>query len=926
MRFKMIGYLLLALLMHTSILAQIIVTDPDFPLAENAVVITYNTAEGNAALAGFTGDIYAHTGVITNLSASGSDWKYTIAGWRENTDKAKLIPIGNGLYKINISPSIREFYGVPVGETILKMAFVFNDGAGGTREGKTSTGGDIFVDVYEAGLNVSFELPISDALLVELNDQIVIKANSTGADSVALYVNDKWYTSVITEDVLDATITVSQSGKSWVKTIAYANNAVDRIQDSFYYFVRPTQVTEDLPAGILDGINYINDNTVILCLYAPYKSDVFAIGDFSDWELNENVYMKKTPDGLRYWIQLNNLTAGQAYIYQYLIDGEDRFADIYADQVSDPWNDKWIEEETYPNLPEYPILKTTGVASVFTTGQTEYNWQVENFQKPKITDLVIYETLVRDITDKHSYQSLIDTIGYFKNLGINAIELMPVNEFEGNESWGYNPAFYFAPDKYYGTKDDLKEFIDVCHQNGMAVIIDMVLNHSYGSNPMVHMYWDNANDRPAANNPWFNTVSPNTEYHWGYDFNHESKDTKAFVDRVNKYWIDNYKVDGFRFDFTKGFTNTSGNGWAYDASRIAILKRMANKIWETDPENYVILEHFADNSEEKELANNGLMLWGNMNGSFKEAHMGYTASGNSNIDWASYQKRGWNNPNLVVYMESHDEERQMVFTNTWGNNDGANYDITEESIGLERMKLGFLFDFMIPGPKMLWQFEELGYDISIDYNGRVGNKPPVWSYQFVTNNKSLHDFVAKTSILKTKLDVFETTDFNLDVNNALKRVKLNSSILNAVALGNFGVVSGNIVGSFPHAGTWYEYYSGSTLVVTDVNMTINLAAGAYKLYTDAVITDDYLTGIHSPIELSADFQLFPNPANDQITIEVPKETKVLEWKIFSLQGKEVLAGKLNNQESISILSLSSGIYICQIITENGNYRKKLIKQ
>jgi hypothetical protein len=920
---------LLALGIYTGVNAQIIVTDPDFPTAENSVVITYNTAEGNGGLDGFTGDIYAHTGVITDLSTSPSDWKYVIAGWTENTTKAKLTPIGEGLYELTISPSIREFYGVPAGETIQQMAFVFRN-SDGSKQGKTASGGDIYIDVYEAGLNVSFELPTADALLVDLNDQIVVKANSTGADSVALFVNDEWFTSEITLDVLDATITASQSGKSWVKTIAYANNGVDRIQDSFYYFVRPTQVIETLPAGIQDGINYIDDNTVILCLYAPFKSDVFAVGDFSDWELNEEVYMKKTPDGLRYWIQLDNLTAGKPYIYQYLIDGTDKFADIYADQVSDPWNDKWIEDVTYPNLPDYPEGETEGVASVFTTAQTDYSWQIDNFEKPKITDLVIYETLVRDITNAHTYQALIDTISYFKNLGINAIELMPVNEFEGNESWGYNPAFYFAPDKYYGTKDDLKEFIDICHQNGMAVIIDMVLNHSYGSNPMVHMYYDDANDRPAANNPWFNVASPNTAYSWGYDFNHESEDTRSFVDRVNKYWVDEYKVDGFRYDFTKGFTNTTGDGWAYDASRINILKRMADKVWENDPETYVILEHFADNNEEKVLANYGMMIWGNMNGSFKEAHMGYTDSGKSNIDWASYQKRGWNNPNIVVYMESHDEERQMVYTNTWGNNDGGSYDIKDESIGLERMKLGFLFDFMIPGPKMIWQFEELGYDISIDYSGRVGNKPPKWEYQSDTRRYALKTFVGEMAQLKTELDVFETTNYNLDVYNALKRVKLNSTELNIVALGNFDVVSGNSVASFQHTGTWYDYFNGTTIEVTDVNMTIPLNAGEYRLYSDSEISlDDVGTGIESPVLLESHFQIFPNPTDNLLYIVASNSAQVLEWKIYSLQGKKVMDGSWNAeqmQEQVDVSSLKAGIYIYEILTTEGKYQEKLIKQ
>jgi 1,4-alpha-glucan branching enzyme len=170
---------------------------------------------------------------------------------------------------------------------------------------------------------------------------------------------------------------------------------------------------------------------------------------------------------------------------------------------------------------DYPVGKADGIVSVFQTAQTPYEWQVEEFVKPLKQDLIIYELLVRDFVSARNYQTLIDTINYLKNLGINAIELMPVSEFEGNSSWGYNPSFYFAPDKYYGTKNDLKEFIDVCHQNGMAVILDMVLNHSYGQSPLVQLYFDgSAGDygQPTPLNPWYNETSPNQSLLLGFRF------------------------------------------------------------------------------------------------------------------------------------------------------------------------------------------------------------------------------------------------------------------------------------------------------------------------------------------------------------------------------------------------------------------------
>ena len=130
---------------------------------------------------------------------------------------------------------------------------------------------------------------------------------------------------------------------------------------------------------------------------------------------------------------------------------------------------------------------------------------------------MIYELMLRDFLQDHSYTSLIDTLDYFERLGINAIELMPIQEFEGNQSWGYNPSFHMAVDKYYGTRDQLRTFIDSAHARGIAVILDVVFNHAFSQSPLAQLYWDEANFRPAANNPWLN-VTARHPFNVGYDF------------------------------------------------------------------------------------------------------------------------------------------------------------------------------------------------------------------------------------------------------------------------------------------------------------------------------------------------------------------------------------------------------------------------
>jgi 1,4-alpha-glucan branching enzyme len=192
---------------------------------------------------------------------------------------------------------------------------------------------------------------------------------------------------------------------------------------------------------------------------------------------------------------------------------------------------QYISASTYPNLKAYPTGKTSGIVSLLQTAKPVFNWQTTNFTRPDKRNLVIYELLIRDFVATQNFQTVKDTLSYLKRLGVNAIEIMPFNEFEGNDSWGYNPSFYFAPDKAYGTETAVRQFVDECHRQGIAVIMDMVLNHSFGSSPMVQLYWDAANNQPAANSPWFNQVATHP-FNVGYDFNHEAQATKDFVDRV----------------------------------------------------------------------------------------------------------------------------------------------------------------------------------------------------------------------------------------------------------------------------------------------------------------------------------------------------------------------------------------------------------
>ncbi|NJD23089.1 MAG: T9SS type A sorting domain-containing protein [Melioribacter sp.] len=962
--------LIFLFLLTISLAAQTVVTTiPTFPTQTDQITITFDVTyanpSGKTPLGGYFGSVYAHTGVtlVTN-NGTPQRWQKVKGNWGDNTVQPQLTNTGSNKYQIVINNPRTFFQVTDASQKITELCFVLR-----SSDGSKQTE-DIFVPLYSSGIsiifntptvNVSFGDPLRSPVFVSEGGNVPISISiaevGTKIKSVKLFVNaDPNPKAQSITNSLNYTFNASEysGGKNEVKVVA-TDTANVKDSSTFVIMRNPTIKNLAPPQGTIQGINYGSDPTkVTLALYAPQKSFIYVIGEFgnSDWKVDTTYLLNKyipnsaKPDSIIWWTTISNLTAGQEYAYQYLIDGNLRVFDPYIDKILDPSNDSGIPSSVYPNLKSYPANKTDNIVGVLQTGQSSYNWKVAAFNRPSKEKLVIYEMLVRDFVSTHSYKTLIDTLSYFKKLGVNAIELMPISEFDGNDSWGYNPMTYFAPDKYYGTKTDLKAFIDACHQNGIAVIQDIVLNHAYNNNSMARMYWDNGH--PAANNPWFNVQSnfANPDAHWGNDFNHESKATQYFVDRVLQYWLTEFKIDGFRFDFTKGFGNTYKPlsdiwGSIYDPVRISLLKRMVDKIWSYDPTAIMIFEHLAENREDQELAQYGILMWGNMNYSYNEATMGYVNT--SNFNGISYQQRGWSVPNLVGYMESHDEERLMYKNKTYGNSSQAPaYDIKNLSTALNRIKLAATFFITVPGPKMIWQFGELGYDISIDYNGRLGKKPIPWSdglnYYSDTDRKSLFNVFAALIRLKKNYPAFSSTDFSLATSVGLKRIKINHSSMNVVIVGNFDVSTGSLVTDFQSTGKWYEFFSGDSLDVTDVGMQITLQPGEYRLYTSKKIpkASDIITNVTDQNTIPTQFKLeqnYPNPFNPSTVISYQLTTgSLVTLKVYDLLGREVAtlvnefqqAGIYNSQFSIHNSQLSSGVYFYRLQAGDFVQTKKML--
>lgn len=839
----------------TAVEAQLLTWSPSFiKETDSNVEIIADATKGNQGLLNHTPttDVYVHIGVITNLSTGPNNWKYVPAfsTWGTTNSQIQATNISANKWKFTIPGNLRSFFGITnASEKILKIAILFRSGSGAKKLANTD-GTDMYVPVYEPGLFSRIDrpyrepkyIPTAEPMTVNAGDAVTIHGVSSEVANLRILFNGSQAAIAANVSTISTSIN-AVSGDNQV--IVEASNVNGIKYDTLNFFINTPVNVANQPAGTVDGINYLPGNTsATFVLYAPNKTRAAVIGDFNNWIQTSSSQMNRTPDGNRYWITITGLTPGTEYAYQYLVDGTIRIADPYAEKILDPSNDQYISSTTYPSLKPYPSGQS-GIVSVLQTQAPGYTWTSGTFAKPDQRNIRIYELLLRDFIATHDWQTLKDTLGYFKRLGINAIEIMPFNEFEGNNSWGYNPSFYFAPDKYYGTKNSLKQFIDICHQNGIAVIMDIVLNHTYGSSPLAQLYWDAANNRPAANNPWYNTVTPHAFDFGGQDFNHESQATKSFFNRVLQHWVTEYRIDGYRFDFSKGLTNKPSTNdaqfSAYDATRVAIITGYANAVRAADPNAYIILEHFTENAEEMDFAtNHNMLIWGNLNYNFHEATKGVLA--NSNFQWGIHVNRGYTVPHLVTYMESHDEER-LMYLNINEGVVGATHNTRDLNTALKRMEMAAAFWAMIPGPKMMWQFGELGYDKSINTceNGTINNscrtspKPILWNYQANANRAALQTAYAKLFALRNHADylpTFITNGVAYDLSGAFKWLRVSSGSLRICVIGNFDVqpVTGSFSFQFP--GTWYSYLTGGTFNATGSMQTITLQPGEFHVYLD----------------------------------------------------------------------------------------------
>ena len=359
--------------------AQLLSTDIAFPTDASTIVVTVDANKGNKGLLNHTAsDVYVHTGVITNLSTGPTNWRYVKFNQNFNQPNAALqaTSIGGNKWQFTIA-NIRAFYGVPAGETILRVSILFRSGNGQLKQAN-SDGSDMYIQVYPANeFALKFTSPAMQPTYNPIPEPVAtaalpfnvpVTAVSSKNANLTIRFNGNQIGTAAAAQTVSGTANVTANCDQQITAEANDNGTIKR--DTINFFVAPaTYPTGARPAGRKDGITYENGNTkAVLILYAPLKNKVSIVGDFNNW--TETCSSLMTKDGDYFWTEVTGLTAGQQYRYQYKVDDTIRVADPYSELVLDPNNDQFISASTYPNLPAYPTGKTTGGLSAATRCDT----------------------------------------------------------------------------------------------------------------------------------------------------------------------------------------------------------------------------------------------------------------------------------------------------------------------------------------------------------------------------------------------------------------------------------------------------------------------------------------------------------------------------------------------------------------------------
>ena len=382
--------ILFFLLFSFSAFAQV-TTEEIFPSGDKEITLIFDLklAKDSRAsgLLGKTSDVFLWSGA--GDADAGDAFKYQPTGQTNFSapfEKGKMTSLGNDKWSIKLNP--RTYFNVPAGNPIVKLGLLLKSG-----DGKAQTE-DFILKLYAGSYALKWLSPTGSFTLAEAGTSVNVRAKFSATSSISLKSGGTVLSSSASSDSINYTYSLGTEKGKLHTLILEGTAGTSTIKDSVRILTKPLVVTEALPAGIKDGVNYVG-NKVVLCFYAPSTSFVYAIGEFSNWSALPAYLMKRTADGLRYWIDLGVQEAGKEVAYQFWVDGKLAVADPLTEKILDPSNDGSIPATTYPSLKKYPT-GAKGIVSVFESGATPYVWKTTSFTRPVSSNLHVYELLVRD--------------------------------------------------------------------------------------------------------------------------------------------------------------------------------------------------------------------------------------------------------------------------------------------------------------------------------------------------------------------------------------------------------------------------------------------------------------------------------------------------------------------------------------------------
>lgn len=600
-----------------------------------------------------------------------------------------------------------------------------------------------------------------------------------------------------------------------------------RTMDSTFANLFQHAITSDrLPADLRGGAHrdLIERGKVTFVLHAPHKSFVSLVGDFNGWDTRSHP-LQTNGEGT-WWLTVPD-PGRTRYGYYVLVDGDTHtwVGDPYASEV------QWSHDAPWALLDGH---------------DPAYAWSDHAWRTPALRDLVIYELCVRDFAGTWhggqpqygNFERLTRQLSHLIALGVNCVELMPINAFPGESSWGYNPVFYHAIANSYGAPNDFKRFVDACHQAGIAVIVDVAFNHAWGDHPYYHMYppmYGPKGEWWTRWNPFFHHTPSSINMWGGVDWDHFHADTTRYFQDIVRYWLKEYHVDGFRFDWVGGVDYDSNEPMRPGFNPYHGIAAICWAARQAKPDCILIGEFWQLEGTHGEKTAAKLVHETEMDAVWN-GHFHHTLDDVLNHRWewekkdifraiGGYREMGFGTATQVInYSCSHDEvrpEHEIKFYS--GKHIPRPSGMTLQDVALARALLGLVAVFAAPGVPMLYAGQEYGEDSprTIDF------APMQWG-KVVQPRFRAHMEIVKRLIRARRRhpalrsDHIHFFDNHFATEHLVRFSRWDDEGDYALCALNFGAVPREVALPAPYEGVWREVVHGRWLTAAEGQLTVRL--------------------------------------------------------------------------------------------------------